>query len=707
MRLSLLLVLVQIMSSVLSFFSASRTQQKTRTTVSMFRYGLEGAPVSRQSTLRLSMVSVPLLPGSVIAVAKQVPENIIQAVQSGAVVAKATKLSTWLKLSTFTSLCILFRDKITNKVSETANKMEGGWVKRGEGTGFSRTFELWRFAFKFAYEYLKVRKLAKGDQAIYSEGKKKLAELLRDKLLELGPTFIKLGQLLSTRIDVLPKEYINALVTLQDQVPGFPGEQAIAIIEQQLGKPIDQLYDNFNKTSLAAASLGQVHVAELNGKKVAIKIQRQGLKDLFDQDLKNIKVLAKLLDAFDPKNDGAQRDWVSIYDESARLLYREINYEFEALNCLRFKKNFEGTPWVKVPDVYMNMTTEKVITMEYVPGIKVNDIEKIEAAGINRELLAERSAQAYLTQICRHGFFHCDPHPGNVACNADMDGTLIFYDFGMMDELKPEVKSGLVNLIFSIYENDSKEACDGLEEMGILKKGVDRISIEKIAKIFLTEFNQGVKKGEKWVNQLSKDEQKEIRRQRRAQLGSDLFSVGSDVPFKFPPTFTFVFRAFTSLDGIGKGLDSGYDLTRLAQPFLKELVDLRDGSAFVSALKTFGKKVGLRPIDLKQAIMSPRNIAKTEDIISRMEQGDLKIRVRDLETTQSFKRLRIVQDNMSMAIAASACLNVGVILAALSPAGQMTKAAKAGLALAGIFGSQFGIGMIKLKSYDKKVASFD
>lgn len=204
---------------------------------------------------------------------------------------------------------------------------------------------------------------------------------------------------------MLPKEIIKELVLLQDQVPGFPGEVAVQILERELGQPIGQLFDSFNRTAIAAASLGQVHVAYKNGQKLAVKVQRQGLKELFDMDLKNIKILAILLDKFDPKSDGAQRDWASIYDESARLLYKEIDYTAEAYNSIRFKENFRDVPWVKVPDVYLNMTTSNVVTMEFVSGIKVNDIAKIEAAGINRQLLAKRSAESYLTQICRHGFF--------------------------------------------------------------------------------------------------------------------------------------------------------------------------------------------------------------------------------------------------------------------------------------------------------------
>ena len=194
-------------------------------------------------------------------------------------------------------------------------------------------------------------RLKKTDPVKYSQGLTEIAKILTNKILALGPTFIKLGQLLSTRIDILPREFINELVLLQDQVPGFPGDVAVQVIEKELGKPINELYDSFDKTPIAAASLGQVHIAQLNGKKVAVKVQRQGLKELFDMDLKNIKVLAKIFDKFDPKSDGAKRDWISIYDESAKLLYKEIDYKAEALNCIRFKDNFKDVSWIKVPEV--------------------------------------------------------------------------------------------------------------------------------------------------------------------------------------------------------------------------------------------------------------------------------------------------------------------------------------------------------------------
>ena len=276
----------------------------------------------------------------------------------------------------------------------------------------------------------------------------------------------------------------------------------------------------------------------------------------------------------------------------------------------------------------------------------------------------------------------------------------------MMDELKPNVKEGLVNLIFGIYGNEPIEVCDSLEQIEVLQKNVDRVSIEKIVRYFLKEFISGVGKGGNWSSQLSPEEQKERKRKNRQQLGADLFSIGSDVPFKFPPTFTFVFRAFTSLDGIGKGLDPKYDLTKLAQPFLKELIDLRDGNAFVSLLKQWGKNLGWRPIDISNAIQTPRKIAYMDSTVSKMERGDLKLRVRVLESERAFKRMELVQNNMGIAIAASGFLNMGILLASVgTPGGQLSLAARGALMLSGIFGVQVPIGLFKLNKLDKKYAS--
>ncbi|CAM9359763.1 unnamed protein product, partial [Ectocarpus sp. 8 AP-2014] len=266
------------------------------------------------------------------------------------------------------------------------SNMESSWNKRGYGSAISRSVEVWVFGAKILFKEIKLRKVE--DAAEKSQKRSAIAVQLKDGLLRLGPTFIKLGQLLSTRIDVVPKEYIKELVMLQDNVPGFPFESAKRIIEEDLGQPLEELYETVSEVPLAAASLGQVHLAKIKGgEQVAVKVQRAGLKALFDQDLQNLKLLVKVLDKLDPKFDGADRDWVSIYEESAKLLYKEIDYINEAENAIRFKENFQDTPWVKVPDVYWNMTSERVVTMEFVPGVKINNLDEIDRRGIDRKLL--------------------------------------------------------------------------------------------------------------------------------------------------------------------------------------------------------------------------------------------------------------------------------------------------------------------------------
>lgn len=282
-----------------------------------------------------------------------------------------------------------------------------------------RNAEVWKFALKCVVKSLKARKMTKAGESTeeeISQAKVEAATFIRDGLLRLGPTFVKLGQVISTRTDVLPVEYTDILKTLQDDVPGFSTQRAKDIIFFELGKDCDSVFQNFSVEPLAAASLGQVHTAMYKGKKVAIKVQRAGLKELFDVDLKNLKKLAELLDRFDPKTDGADRDWVSIYEESERLLYLEIDYLNEASNCERFARDFADVDWVRVPDVFREVSTPRVLTMEFIESFKLTDIERVEALGLDRELLAKRTADAFLKQIVETGYFHCVSIYISVSC---------------------------------------------------------------------------------------------------------------------------------------------------------------------------------------------------------------------------------------------------------------------------------------------------
>lgn len=213
---------------------------------------------------------------------------------------------------------------------------------------------------------------------------------------------------MSTRTDVLPKAYTDTLKTLTDDVPGFDGVRAKEIVSKELGRPCDQVFKDFSAKPLKAASLGQVHTATYNGKKVAIKVQRAGLKELFDIDLKNLERLAALLDKFDPKSDGADRDWVGIYKESEAQLYREIDYINEADNAKRFANDFADYDWVRVPNVFDEVSTPRVLTMEFVESFKLTDVETVKKEGLDRKVLAKRVADSFLRQIVETSYFHAE-----------------------------------------------------------------------------------------------------------------------------------------------------------------------------------------------------------------------------------------------------------------------------------------------------------
>eukprot|EP00238_Polyblepharides_amylifera_P006966 CAMPEP_0196574902 /NCGR_PEP_ID=MMETSP1081-20130531/4506_1 /TAXON_ID=36882 /ORGANISM="Pyramimonas amylifera, Strain CCMP720" /LENGTH=729 /DNA_ID=CAMNT_0041893047 /DNA_START=269 /DNA_END=2458 /DNA_ORIENTATION=+ len=568
--------------------------------------------------------------------------------------------------------------------------LEAGWESRGGRSSLFRNVEVWGFALKSVRRVLKAKK--SGDSAEKTEA----ALFIRDGLLRLGPTFVKLGQVVSTRTDILDPEYIQVLNSLQDDVPGFSGSRAKLIVTKELGRECDEVFQNFSAEPLAAASLGQVHTATYQGQPVAIKVQRAGLKELFDVDLKNLKKLAVLLDKFDPKSDGADREWGAIYDQSALLLYKEIDYFNEAANAKRFQADFQDYEWVKVPKVMYEVSTPRVLTMEYVESFKLTDLAQVDRYKLDRKLLAKRSAEAFLRQIVETGYFHCDPHPGNLCVNKE--GQLIFYDFGMMDELKPNVREGFRNFCISLFSggpfiddialaSNAKGLVRSLEQMGVLASGADTLATEKLGRFFIRNFKNA---------QMGKTpEGGNI----KSSLGADLQTLTDNkdgTVFRFPSTFTFIFRAFASVDGIGKGLDKDYDLGKLAQPFIEKFTETKKySSKGQKFLSQFGKATGLNVKDVNTAVTTPRKVAYIEETLREMEQGNLKIRVRSLETETALDRLRLQFDVQTALLFASVLLTAGVAVEAALLSGFLFAGA-GGMTLKAI------MAVFKVKKFDKK-----
>jgi len=596
----------------------------------------------------------------------------------------------------------IFNDMASLKPNEPVPEgelLELGWEARGNSSAIRRNAEVWKFALSCVFRVLKPRKMRKKGHATEEEveaAKVEAAVFIRNGLLMLGPSFVKLGQVVSTRTDVLPPEYINVLKTLQDNVPGFSGERAKSIVTTELGRPYQEIFQNFSDKPLAAASLGQVHTAFYKGEKVAIKVQRKGLKELFDVDLKNLKKLAVLFDKFDPKTDWADRNWVSIYEESERLLYEEINYINEANNAERFARDFTSTPWVRVPSVYRDITTPRVLTMEYVDSFKLTDIAQVEALGLNKELIAKRTADAFLRQIVETGYFHCDPHPGNMC--VDTKGNLVFYDHGMMDELRPNVRSGFRKFCTALFAGgptisdallakNAKMLVDGVEEAGVLAKGADRPAVEKFARYFMRSFKD---------KQLGKTGSNI-----KSAVGNDLQTLTEANVFRFPSTFTFIFRSFASIDGIGKGLDPSYDIGQLAQPFIEKFIDSQKGYSSKTAknLNIFQMATGLNPTDIETAVTSPRKIAYIEETVRAMESGTLKVRVRSLENEKALERMELTQGRMERFLLSSLFLNVAGVAA-----GPVIS--YMGIAGAAWFAFQAVSTNGKIKKFDKTQAKF-
>jgi len=434
---------------------------------------------------------------------------------------------------------------------EDGDAMQTMWASYAKKPG-ARMRALMAGAVRFGFMALRAklsRNKEKRHQLNVSAGQQLVKELVL-----LGPTYVKLGQIASCRPDFLLDEYIQELKRLQDEVPAFSGARAARILEEELNKPVSELFKDFDEKPLAAASLGQVHTATMHdGRKVAIKVQRDRLKEMYDLDLAQFDKVTGILDKLKIGVQGADQKWSEIFKEAKVVLYREIDYISEAENTKRCEANFKDIKWIKIPTVIDELTTEHVLTMEFVPGVKIDKLEKLDSMpGIDRTLLAKRLAQAYLLQFCKHGFFNTDPHPGNLAVDTQCKGgRLILYDFGQACELQDSQCDGVLQVIQSIVDLDAKACVEAIGKLGALKPGANRQVIQDVIQ---NNFDTGKVKSKRSKRRAGLAEIEELGSKKKAPKQSDTAKY-----LQLPAQLAFVARAITQLNGVGTLLDEEFE----------------------------------------------------------------------------------------------------------------------------------------------------
>ncbi len=480
------------------------------------------------------------------------------------------------------------------------------------------------------------------------------AERLRLALEELGPTFIKFGQILSTRHDLIPEEYIKELSKLQDRVPPFSYQDAKKVIEKELQKNLDEVFISFDPEPIAAASIGQVHRARLReGDDVAVKVMRPGIEKLVETDLFILMNLAKYAE----KHIKRSRFFnpVGFIEEFSRVMRQEIYYIHEAQNADKFYSNFAGRTTVRIPKVYWQYTTKRVLTQEFLEGIKISNIAQIEASGLDRKKVSTDLANAYLKMIFEDGFYHADPHPGNIL--VSLEGKIIFLDFGMAGYIDPLLRENLVNLMIATMRSDIDLLIESLEEIGLISdagsEGTEfRINIEDFINTYYSVSTKFI------------DPTDFLR---------DLIDVLTRSGGRIPTNIMLLSKTLIMRDEINRRLDPEHNFAELTEPYVRKMIEERSTVSYImkETEKSLSDFAHLMRIFPKKAI----------SILKKTERGKLRLELehRGLET--AIEELDIISNRLSFSLIIAALI-VGsslIIQTRMSPS-------LLGVPLLGIFG---------------------
>lgn len=440
-------------------------------------------------------------------------------------------------------------------------------------------------------------------------------ERLRMSLEELGPTFIKFGQVLSTRSDFIPPEYLFELAKLQDDVPPFSYEDVESIFLAEMGHKPEELFAEFKREPVAAASIGQVHEGVLrDGDKVVVKVQRPEIEKIIAVDLEILAHIAALMEKYLEELQGHRP--TSIVEEFARTISKEIDYSVEIGNIERFAKQFERNKTIYVPKVYRDLSCERILTMENIQGLKASDVDQLRKQGADLPLVAERGTNLIMEQIFVHGFFHADPHPGNIFILPD--NLICFLDFGMMGRLSRQNRDDFTDLVLYIVARNERKVMESVLKLTNHYEDINRDALSRDLSEMLDRYLY-----------------LPLKELEAGKILQDLLELVSRHQIFFKPNFYLMMKAITTVEGVGCILDPDLELLKLAQPFMKKVKSDR------LRLNRIAEEAGLATseyVDLLRDL--PEEL---RSILSQLRQGRMKLEFEH----RGLSALRVALDQVS------------------------------------------------------------
>lgn len=446
-------------------------------------------------------------------------------------------------------------------------------------------------------------------------------ERARMVLEELGPTYVKLGQLLSTRPDLVPPPFIKELEKLQDNVPPFPFSQVVEVLREE-GIEIDQTFSEFEEQPIASASIAQVHRAVLHsGELVAVKVQRPGVKDTITTDLEILFELARMAEK--RTSWGRLYQVVAIVREFANAILAELDFVHEGRNADTFRTNFAKDKNVLIPKVYWSLTTSRVLVMEYLGGIKVSDLEELRKAGIDLEKVATRIVESFFSQVYEHGFFHADPHPGNIAVTRDC--RIIYYDFGQVGTVDEILKERGMDLVLAMIRYDVGGVTRALLQLGIGTGHVDkqalRRDVAKLQKKYygvpLASINLG-------------------------EAMAELVQLSFKYRVRVPPELSLMVKMLMTCESLVSQLDPSLSIVEIAEPLGNKILRKRYTPERI--------RHKMRDLALEYALIVQELPREIHDVVEQLAEGDLKIRLEHTNLRDLASKADVASNRLSLAI---------------------------------------------------------